>query len=72
MLIKENEGFKRIKVTSLLSLMKDIAAFKEQLQNKNNEDGDGEDLGTLHPQKFENPLLLLDVREYEDYKKWYG
>ena len=68
MLIKENEGFKRIKVSSLLSLIKDIKTIKEQLENKNKENYQY----TLHPtQKFENPLLLLDVREYEDYRKWY-
>ncbi|ORX53316.1 Rhodanese-like protein [Piromyces finnis] len=61
MLIKENEGFKRIKVKSLISIMEDIHLVIEQLNSYMTKD-------TINKENFENPILLLDVRGYQEYK----
>jgi len=63
MLIKEHEGFKRIKVKSLISIIEDINLVMEQLNNIPTDD-------TLDKVKLENHILLLDVREYQEYKQW--
>ncbi|ORY75173.1 Rhodanese-like protein [Neocallimastix californiae] len=61
MLIKEHEGFKRIKVKSLVSILNDVESMTENLytQTSDNEENI----------KFENPVLLLDVRTYQEYKE---
>eukprot|EP00833_Pecoramyces_ruminatium_P005736 jgi/Orpsp1_1/1179768/evm.model.c7180000070689.1 len=61
MLIKEHEGFKRIKVKSLISIINDINSVTEQLYTH--------EYDKKKEIKFENPILILDVRTYQEYKE---
>ncbi|ORX82391.1 hypothetical protein BCR32DRAFT_292705 [Anaeromyces robustus] len=64
MLIKEHEGFKRIKVKSLILIIEDINSMIEQLNN-NDEDDITKEIN------LDNPILLLDVRNSQDYMQYH-